>query len=59
MRFVRQASKGLGSLERGRLGVRGSGRAGMASRHRALGPGKVHDDKKPEEECEQDELREK
>ena len=52
------------ALERcGLVGARALGCEGLGhswygrSRHRALGPGKVHDDKKPEE-CEQDELRE-
>jgi hypothetical protein len=58
MRLVGQALERLGFVRAGSLGLdrlrlRWHGR----SRHRALGPGKVHDDKKPKE-CEQDELRE-
>jgi len=58
MRLVGQALERLGFVGAGSLGVERRGRRWHGrSRHRALGPGKVHDDKKPEE-CEQDELRE-
>ena len=58
MRFLRQALEGFGlagAVAFGCEGLRLSWRG--ESRHRALGPGKVQDDKKPDE-CEQDELRE-
>src|SRR5262249_6734086 len=57
--LVRQPLKGFGlvgavALGLARLGLGWSGR----NRHRALGPGEMQDDEKPNE-CEQDELREK
>ena len=58
MRLVGQALERLGFVGAGSLGLEGLGLSWDGWRcHRALGPGKVHDDKKPEE-CEQDELRE-
>jgi hypothetical protein len=58
MRLVGQARERLGFVGAGSLGWEGLGRSWHGrSRHHALGPGKVHEDKKPEE-CEQDELRE-
>jgi hypothetical protein len=59
MRFLRQALEGLGlvgAVECGREGLRLSERGW--SRHRALGPGEVQDDKEPNE-CKQDELIDK
>ena len=57
LRLVGQALEGLGFVGAGSLGLEGLGLSWHGrSRHRALGPGKVQDDKKPEE-CEQDELR--
>jgi len=58
MRFLGQALEGFGLVGARALGCEGLGQSWYGrSRHRALGPGKGQDDKKPEE-CEQDELRE-
>ena len=59
MGLVRQSRKRFGLVGAGVLGLErlGLGWRGR-HRHRALGPGAVHDDEKPEE-CAQDELREK
>ena len=58
MRLLGQALERLGFVGAGSLGLEGLRLSWYGrSRHRALGPGKVHDDQKPEE-CEQDELRE-
>ena len=56
MRFLRQALEGFGlagAVAFGCEGLRLSWRG--SSRHRALGPGEVQDDKEPNE-CQQDEL---
>jgi hypothetical protein len=56
MRFLCQALEGFGRVRAGPLGFEGLGLSWRGrSRHRALGQGKVQEDKKPEE-CEQDEL---
>jgi hypothetical protein len=59
MRLVGQALEGLRRGGAVALGCEGLGllRWHGWSRHRALGPGEVHDDDEPEE-CEEDELRE-
>src|SRR6266480_3895043 len=58
MGLVGEALERCGLVGARALGCEGLGHSWYGrSRHRALGPGKVHDDKKPEE-CEQDELRE-
>jgi hypothetical protein len=58
MRFLCQALEGFGLARAGPLGCEGLGQSWHGrSRYRALRPGEVHDDKKPEE-CKQDELRE-
>jgi hypothetical protein len=58
MGLVGEALERFGLVGARALGCEGLGQSWYGrSRHRALGPGKVQDDKKPEE-CEQDELRE-
>jgi hypothetical protein len=59
MRLVRQALEGCGLVGAVALRFEGLGLLSWRgwSRHRALGPDKVHDDEEPNE-CEQDELRE-
>jgi hypothetical protein len=58
MGLVRQAFERFGLVGARALGCEGLGQGWYGwSRRRAFGPGKVQDDKKPEE-CEQDELRE-
>ena len=59
MGLVGEALERFGLVGARALGFEGLGQSWHGrSRHRALRPGKVQDDKKPEE-CEQDELREK
>ena len=58
MGLVGEALERCGLVGARALGCEGLGQSWYGrSRHRALGPGKVHDDTKPEE-CEQDERRE-
>jgi hypothetical protein len=59
MRFLSQTREGFWLVRAEAPGLEGHrfGRRGR-SRHRALGPGEVQNDEKPDE-CEQDELREK
>ena len=59
MRLLSEALKGFGLVGVGALGFDRRGQdCHVWSDHRALRPGEVHDDKKPEE-CEQDELTDK
>jgi hypothetical protein len=56
MRLVGQALEGFGFVRARAFGCEGLSISGcVRGRHHALGPGEVHDDKKPEE-YEQDEL---
>jgi hypothetical protein len=58
MRLVGEALERFGRVGARALRCEGLGQSWYdRSHHRALGPGKVQDDKQPEE-CEQDELRE-
>ena len=59
MRFLRQAREGFGLIGAGAVGLEGLRLSWCGwSRHRALGPGEVQDDKEPNK-YKQDELRDK